>query len=114
MGQGSCMYVMYVLGDCMHAHAMHARNCMRIGGRPCMACRGSMDKYVQAARLRIRELDANLKMTKRELRRARKTVKVRRASAAMHPAQGGRIGREAHAMAGPAGMAGAPRRPVPL
>ena len=35
-----------------------------------------MDKYVQAARLRIREFDANLKMTKRELRRARKTIKT--------------------------------------
>lgn len=35
-----------------------------------------MDKYVQAARLRIRELEAASKMSKRELRRARKTIKT--------------------------------------
>lgn len=37
---------------------------------PCHACRTNQDKYVQAARLRIRELETHLKMSKKEVRRS--------------------------------------------
>jgi hypothetical protein len=35
-----------------------------------------MERYCQALGLRLRELDSHLKMNKKELRRARKTVKT--------------------------------------
>jgi len=40
------------------------------------ARRSQQDKYISAARLRVRELEAGFKTCKRELRHARKTVKM--------------------------------------
>lgn len=39
-------------------------------------CRSQLEKFIAAARIRLRELDSNFRMSKRELRRARKTVKT--------------------------------------
>jgi zinc finger protein DZIP1 len=43
---------------------------------PLRVRRASLEKYIAVARLRLRELDSSYRMSKRELRRARKTVKV--------------------------------------
>lgn len=47
------------------------------------------DKYVAASRLRLRELEIALKISKREMRRARKTIKTYEMVAALN---GGRLG----------------------
>eukprot|EP00983_Pelagomonas_calceolata_P107027 1159300-Pelagomonas_calceolata.AAC.5 len=41
-----------------------------------LCCRSQQEKYISAARLRVRELEAGFKTAKRELRHARKTVKT--------------------------------------
>jgi hypothetical protein len=50
-----------------------------------MTCcyRVRLDKYMQAARLRLRELDVHYRAAKRELRRARRTVKTYEAMVAL-------------------------------
>eukprot|EP00798_Chlamydomonas_sp_ICE-L_P015155 gene15155-21221_t len=54
--------------------------------------RSNMEKYMQAARIRIRELETHTKMTKRELRRTRKTVKTFEAMAALRAEGGAALG----------------------
>ena len=54
-------------------------------------CRGQQEKYISAARLRVRELESGFKTSKRELRHARKTVKTFEAMAVMGKLGGVRV-----------------------
>ncbi|KAG2493967.1 hypothetical protein HYH03_007896 [Edaphochlamys debaryana] len=64
------------LAQMMIEYLLYVQDCLQNSNAWLQQDRSNMDKYVQAARLRIRELDANLKMNKRELRRTRKTIKT--------------------------------------
>lgn len=51
-----------------------------------------MEKYIGAARLRLRELDVHYRMSRRELRRARKTAKTYETMMALGKLPGGDVG----------------------
>lgn len=55
----------------------------------CPTTSSQTDKYVAASRIRLRELETALKISKREMRRARKTIKTYEMVAALN---GGRLG----------------------
>ncbi|GLC59969.1 hypothetical protein PLESTB_001559200 [Pleodorina starrii] len=64
------------LSQMMIEYLLYVQDCLQNSNGWLQQDRANMDKYVQAARLRIRELEAHLKMNKRELRRSRKTIKT--------------------------------------
>ncbi|GFR48246.1 hypothetical protein Agub_g10109 [Astrephomene gubernaculifera] len=64
------------LSQMMIEYLLYVQDCLQSSNSWLQQDRNNMDKYIQAARLRLRELEANLKMNKRELRRARKTIKT--------------------------------------
>ncbi|GAX82377.1 hypothetical protein CEUSTIGMA_g9805.t1 [Chlamydomonas eustigma] len=57
-------------------YLLYVQDCLQTTNTWLQLDRGNMERYCQAIRLRLRELDSHLKMNKKELRRARKTVKT--------------------------------------
>lgn len=53
--------------------------------------RAQQEKYISAAKLRVKELEAGFKTSKRELRHARKTVKTFETMAVMGKLGGGGV-----------------------
>ncbi|KAG2430772.1 hypothetical protein HYH02_013611 [Chlamydomonas schloesseri] len=76
------------LSQMMIEYLLYVQDCLQSSNGWLQQDRANMDKYVQAARLRIREMEANLKMNKRELRRARKTIKTYELLAVLNEGKG--------------------------
>lgn len=57
-------------------YLLYVQDCLQSTNSWLLQDRAGIEKYLQAARLRVRELDSHLKMTKKELRRSRKTAKT--------------------------------------
>lgn len=65
-------------------YLLYVQDCLQATNNWMLQDRADIEKYLQAARLRVKELDAHLKMNKRELRRARKTAKTYEAMTALN------------------------------
>ncbi|KAG2425377.1 hypothetical protein HXX76_013791 [Chlamydomonas incerta] len=76
------------LSQMMIEYLLYVQECLQGSNGWLQQDRSNMDKYIQAARLRIREMEANLKMNKRELRRARKTIKTYELLAVLNEGKG--------------------------
>ncbi|KXZ55055.1 hypothetical protein GPECTOR_3g213 [Gonium pectorale] len=76
------------LSQMMIEYLLYVQDCLQSSNAWLQQERSNMDKYVQASRLRIREIEANLKMNKRELRRARKTIKTYELLAVLNDGKG--------------------------
>ncbi|EFJ50393.1 hypothetical protein VOLCADRAFT_88956 [Volvox carteri f. nagariensis] len=90
------------LSQMMIEYLLYVQDCLQNSNAWLQQDRSNMDKYVQAARLRIRELDANLKMSKRELRRSRKTIKTYELLAVLNDGKGAAATTAAAAVSPPA------------
>eukprot|EP00198_Chlamydomonas_reinhardtii_P000413 XP_001689748.1 predicted protein [Chlamydomonas reinhardtii] len=76
------------LSQMMIEYLLYVQDCLQSSNGWLQQDRSNMDKYIQAARLRIREMEANMKMSKRELRRARKTIKTYELLAVLNEGKG--------------------------
>lgn len=71
------------LSQLMIEYLLYVQDCLQNTNQWLQQDRSQLEKYIAAARIRLRELDSNYRMSKRELRRARKTVKTYEMMAAL-------------------------------
>ncbi|MEW5312297.1 MAG: hypothetical protein WDW38_003941 [Sanguina aurantia] len=77
------------LSQLMVEYLLYVQECLTASHAWLQQESSQTDKYVAASRLRLRELEIALKISKREMRRARKTIKTYEMVAALN---GGRLG----------------------
>ncbi|KAJ9523881.1 hypothetical protein QJQ45_020074 [Haematococcus lacustris] len=93
----------FKLSQLILEYLLYVQDCLQSTNTWMQQDRQQLEKYIAAARIRLRELDSGYRMSKRELRRARKTVKTYELMTALGKMPG------QHDTSGLSGKAGAAR-----